>query len=187
MPIDISFTLNEQDLDYFRNLLRTAQQHAAGASEKEIIARAHSKLDNIVVDKLPQYFRDRMGDLETMLAMLGDPQWPLEPQERTDIVSALAYLYDDADAIADDIPVLGMLDDAIVIELVLREMRHEIAAYNEFCLSRSITQRLAGGEISEEEFLAEKRHELFERMRSRMDRHHRSHGESGRLTGFSLS
>lgn len=187
MPINISFTLSEQDLDYFRQLLHTAQQRASDAAESEIIDRARSKLDSLGKDNLPGFFLDRLDILRTTIRMLEDQQWPLEQQERTDIVSALAYLYDPADAIADDVPALGMLDDAIVIELVLRELRHEIEAYEEFCTFRATSEQIGHREVSQEEWLADKRHQLFERMRERMERHHRTPRGAGRLTSFSLS
>jgi uncharacterized membrane protein YkvA (DUF1232 family) len=46
---------------------------------------------------------------------------------------ALVYFAVPGDAIPDDVPVLGFLDDAIMIELSARELQHEIDAYADFC------------------------------------------------------
>ena len=48
------------------------------------------------------------------------------------MLSGLAYLCDPEDLIPDDIPGIGMLDDAVMIELVFRELRHELDAYQDF-------------------------------------------------------
>ena len=48
------------------------------------------------------------------------------------VLAALAYVCDPEDIIPDDIPGIGLLDDAVMIELVFRELRHEIEAYEDF-------------------------------------------------------
>ena len=187
MPIDISFTLSEQDLDYFRQQLLVAQKRASDATESEIIERARQVLAGLDKKQIPDFLLERLDSLDATIRMLGDQQWPLEAQERTDIVSALAYLYEPEDTIADDVPTLGLLDDAIVVELVLRELRHELQAYSEFCVFRAAAEELGSDEVTRDQWLAEKRHELFERMRRRMERHRRTPQGVGRLTGFSLT
>jgi len=187
MSINISFSLTEEDLDYFRHVLDAAQRRATAATEEEIIERARSKLDSLRKDRLPGFFLQRLDDLRSTIRMLEDQQWPLEQQERTDIVSALAYLYDPMDTIPDDVPVLGLIDDTIVIELVLRELRHEIAAYKAFCTFRENAEYSGRGEVSREEWLVEKQRQLFERMRARMNGLHRTRHGAGRLTSFSLT
>ena len=53
-------------------------------------------------------------------------------RERSPVLAALAYVCDPEDIIPDDIPGIGLLDDAVMIELVFRELRHEIEAYEDF-------------------------------------------------------
>jgi uncharacterized membrane protein YkvA (DUF1232 family) len=117
--------------------------------------------------------------------MLDDADWPLADDERTDVVSALAYFYNAEDLIDDDLPVLGLLDDAIMIELVVREMHNEISAYEEFCRYRSSQEALSGRNISREDWLNSKRREILDSMRERMNRRHRGTG-GGRFTRFSF-
>ena len=64
--------------------------------------------------------------------MLTDPDWQLGDGERSPVLAALAYVCDPEDIIPDDIPGIGLLDDAVMIELVFRELRHEIEAYEDF-------------------------------------------------------
>jgi uncharacterized membrane protein YkvA (DUF1232 family) len=187
MSLDIRFTLEEQDLDYFRNVMHKAQQQAAKVDEAEIIDKASQLLNKVNESSAPGFVRKQLKKLRTMIAMLQDAEWPLEAQERLDVVSAIAYLYNPEDIINDDVPVLGLIDDAIVIELVVRELKEEIKAYQEFCDFRAFTEELQGTKTSREDWLKSKRHKIFERMRDRLDRNNRTTGGSGRLTTFSLS
>ena len=81
-----------------------------------------------------------------MLAMMRDDDWELDEQERNPVLSALAYLCDPEDIIPDNIPGIGLLDDAVMIELAFRELRHEIDAYEDFCRYRKSLPRKAIGE-----------------------------------------
>jgi uncharacterized membrane protein YkvA (DUF1232 family) len=77
--------------------------------------------------------------------------------------------------VPDDVPVLGLVDDAIMIELVLRELRHELESYEEFDEFRreEAARRGAAGShkaVSREDWLGSQRRALQERIRERRDR-----------------
>ena len=187
MAIEIRFTLSEQDTDYFRRLLEEAQNRASDVPEDQILENVRLLLDRMDQQDTPDFVRKSLGQLRSLTSMLGDPEWPLAPEERSGVLGALTYFYEASDAIDDDIPALGLIDDAIVTELVARELQHELEAYQEFCQFRSISEQLGQQDVSREAWLREKRHEIFERMRQRRERMGRMHRGEGRLTGFSLS
>lgn len=184
--IDISFSLDEQDIAYFRDVMNRAQDEAQTASETEIIAKARDMLESGDHSRASLFVRTRLERLATMIAMLEDAEWPLAGQERMDVVSALAYFHNPQDLIPDNLPVLGLIDDAIMIELVARELKHQLEAYDEFCIYRNTQERLRGTDVSREDWLNLKQTELFNRMRERMNRRSRSGGGAGRLTRFSF-
>jgi uncharacterized membrane protein YkvA (DUF1232 family) len=186
MSLDVSFTLNEHDLDHFRGVMRSAQQRAEQVSEEEIVGEARAVLDKVDEEKAPHFVLERLAKLRTMVAMLEDEEWPLEGQERSDVVSALSYFYQPEDIIDDSTPVLGLIDDAIMIELVVRELKHEFDAYEDFCQFRNTEEALRGKDISREDWLDAKRRELFSRMRERMNRRRQGSRGVGRLTRFSF-
>ena len=87
--------------------------------------------------------------------MLEDDEWALEAQERRNVVGALAYFADPEDIIPDNIPVIGYIDDAIMIELVVKELRPEIEAFEDFCrYRREEASRNRNPDISREQWLA---------------------------------
>ena len=186
MPIEVSFTLSEKDLDYFRDLMGRAQTMAAKVSDEDIVREAGNLLEHANEEGTAQFVRQRLLRLRRLIDMINDPEWPLAEQERLDMLSALAYFYHVEDPIDDSIPVLGLIDDAIMIELVVRELRHEIEAYEDFCELRSTETQLRNRPASRQQWLQAKQEELLERMRSKVSRKYRSNTSAGRLTRFSF-
>jgi uncharacterized membrane protein YkvA (DUF1232 family) len=49
-----------------------------------------------------------------------------------------------ADLIPDDLRVIGLLDDAVLVDVALQLLRHELAAYEDFCRFRKVAAEFAG-------------------------------------------
>ncbi len=132
MAYKLTIELSERDLRHFRRELRRAREAVGIADDEEILSAAADLVATLRQTELPDFVTARLEKLETVLEMLGDPDWKLDEDERNPVLSALAYLCDPEDIIPDDIPGIGLLDDAVMIELAFRELRHEIAAYEDF-------------------------------------------------------
>src|SRR3546814_14671603 len=77
------------------------------------------------------------------------------------------------DVIPDQVEVLGFLDDAIMIELCVRELRHELDAYDDFCEYRAHEATKRGVEpatVGQADWLESRREELVDRMHTRRER-----------------
>ncbi len=106
-----------------------------------------------------------------MIAMLTDEDWRLPSEDMVRVLSTLAYFADPEDLIPDDLPAMGYLDDAVMVELARRHLQPEIDAYEDFCRYRTaeIARREAAGEdagrgVSRLEWLDARRRELQEHM-----------------------
>lgn len=163
MTLKITFELEEQDLKYFRSQMNRAKKAAKAATEEEVIAKAKEALASVRSQKkVPSFVAERLDKVDSLISMLNDSEWALEAKERKDVVTALSYFNDPEDIIPDNIPVIGLIDDAIMIELVVRELAPEIDAYADFC-----DYRKAAPKASHEDWLEAKRRALFARMRRR--------------------
>ncbi|MEM7284175.1 MAG: YkvA family protein, partial [Pseudomonadota bacterium] len=100
----------------------------------------------------------------SMLKMLKDEAWALPQTERNRVLNALVYFADPDDLIPDEIPGIGLLDDAIMIELVFRQLSHELEAYDDFC---SFRDALDANEPKISMRLKTRRKALLERIRRR--------------------
>lgn len=163
MTLKITFELEEQDLKYFRSQMNRARKAAKAATEEEVIAKAKEALVSVrSLKKVPSFVAERLDKVDSLISMLSDSEWALEAKERKDVVTALSYFNEPEDMIPDNIPVIGLIDDAIMIELVVRELAPEIEAYGDFC-----NYRKAAPKASHEDWLEAKRRALFARMRRR--------------------
>ena len=177
MAFEVTFELKESDLEYFRDVMRESKSGVKNLTEAEILANAKSLSKDIQVD-VPLFVSERIKKLATLVAMIEDSEWKIPDKERADVLSALAYFSDPEDLVPDHIPVLGFLDDAIMIELVVEELKDNIEAFLEFCNYRKREESRHSDEtITRDEWLEAKRKELHSRMRNR--RAARSSSRSG--------
>ena len=170
MPYKLTIKLSDRDLVHFRRELYKAREAVGIAEDDEILAAAGDVVKVLRLTELPDFVAERLERLENAIAMLTDPDWPLAPAERNPMLGALAYLCDPEDIIPDDIPGIGLLDDAVMIELAFRELHHEIEAYSDFIKFRRTLRRALGRKpppLLIAEKLAARRNQLQARMRRR--------------------
>lgn len=172
MGLRISIDLDDNDLKHFRLIMRESRKTTAGLQPEEIIAIAQTLLKKVDAENVPKFVRRRLHKIDVMISMLTDHEWRLPQKDSTRVLNALAYFSEPQDLIPDHIPGLGFLDDAIMIELVARDLKHEIEAYRDFCEFRSNHTMSKGiksktSDISRERWLESRRDELQSRMRRR--------------------
>ena len=168
MSLRISFELDDKDLRHFQLIMNEARKAARRLAPEDIVAAAETLLQDISVSDAPGFIVERLNKLRLMINMLSDLEWRLPHQEASRVLNALAYFAEPEDLIPDHIPGLGFLDDAIMIELVVRELKHEIDAYQDFCDYRHRLQQRGGdAKASRGGWLDERRKALQSRMRRR--------------------
>lgn len=168
--LKISFTLGERDLRHFRREIARAMGSVDRAKAGQITAAAVDLIERARAADPPDYVRERLDRLERIVQMTYDAEWSLPLPVKTRILAALSYLTDPNDLIPDAVPGLGFLDDAIMIELVSEQLRHELDAYLDFCEFRRNDDRNVfhrQGKISRDERMAKKRDALRARVTTR--------------------
>lgn len=165
----VSFTLGDRDLKHFRRVMAKAIDVANPEKEREITAAAVELIARARQAEPPDYVRERLDRLEQIVAMSYDNEWRIPEIMKRRILAALSYLTDPEDIIPDHVPGLGFLDDAIMIELVTHELRHELEGYADFCnfRQRETTRFHKQGGITRDRAVEEKRKHLRGRIAKR--------------------
>lgn len=173
MPLSISFELSDRDLEHFTQALNAARAAAGHKSADEIIAAASALLIEADKVEVPDFIAQRLDRLDALIAMVRDDGWHLPDEDKQRVLSALVYFADPKDVIPDNVPVLGYFDDAIAIEMCVKELKHEIEAYDEFCDYRQGEADRRGqdpAKVGRADWLEARRDELVDRMHRRRNR-----------------
>ncbi len=134
MGMRFSLELTDRDLGFFRKALKKSREAVRHADESEIIEAINDVLAEIKSNEpLPDFVAKRIPSLESMIRMLQDAEWELPVDDRERLLAMFVYFADPEDILPDYIPVIGYLDDVIMIELVVRELQHVRDAYDDFC------------------------------------------------------
>ena len=124
MPaVKITFELEPGDIERFHEALARAQRRVACAEECDIVDAARHALDTLPIAAAPGYIRRQIQEVAGLLDMLEDEAWALPQVERAQVLRLLAYFSDPEDLIPDDVAVIGLLDDAIMLELLMKRIR----------------------------------------------------------------
>ena len=112
-----------------------------------------------------------------MLRMLSDDEWQLPESDREYLLATFVYFADPEDILRDDIPVIGYLDDVIIIEIASRELKHVREAYDDFCAFRDRFEQDAGKKLDpviRRDRIDRRRQQLHQRMQQRSARQKKS-------------
>lgn len=171
MSLRITLDFSEKDLERFRDMARKAMDNTREQKPQQIVASARKLIEEASArGKSSEFVRERLGMLDLLIDMLEDEGWGMKDVGRQRVLAALAYFNDPQDLIPDNIPGLGFLDDAIMIELMTRELRPEIDAYQDFVKYRNAEAKRRGmkpEELNRGDFLKSREQALLSRMRRR--------------------
>jgi hypothetical protein len=172
MPLRVSFNLGDEDLRHFEEVAQQTQAIAREQPAESIIAAARQVLETGESAHTAAFVRARFARLRAMIDMASDAEWRPREEDRQRVINALACF--GSPTITEAKSGVGLLDHGIMIELVSRDLEHDLEAYQAFCKFRnSLSKRRRPGadqDEQREQWLEQKRVELHTRMRERRQR-----------------
>ncbi len=186
MSLRITLDLTDKDIEHFRYLAQTAMQGSRDLDREAVIGGARRLLEEVDEKVGSDYIRSRLSKINLLIDMLEDEGWGMKEVGQGRVLAALAYFNNPEDLIPDNVPGLGYLDDAIMIELLCRELAPEIEAYQDFVKYRASEAKRRGmdpAELDRGDFLKAREQALLARMRRRR---RGGGGGGGRRSPFSL-
>jgi uncharacterized membrane protein YkvA (DUF1232 family) len=129
----VTFTLDEHDANYFRNLYRKAKQGASEQDPQQINKEAMALVARVrEAPKTPRFVIEAIEVLEDLVELVNDEDYAAPKSVQTQVLAALAYFSNPEDLIPDHIPALGFLDDAIMVKFIEDEFKVELWGYRKF-------------------------------------------------------
>lgn len=126
-------------------------------------------------DERDGLLRQRLARLDELQQMREDRDWPMESGQARRIDRLLAYVAGSDDLFPDQLPVIGRLDDALLVELVWPMLSEDLEDYRDFCRYREET-RASGRRrpVTQVEWMNARLEEgaLWEQMHRVHDRHY---------------
>ena len=176
MGIKVVLDFSDEDLKYFRGVMDAVWKRVKKKEDSEVIATAREQLAVATKTAGAEYVQARLKDIDILIDMLEDKEWPLEKDDRNRILVAVGYFGMPNDMIPDKTPGIGFLDDALMAELVVRELKPELEGYAAFCEYREGERTMRGKtDVTREDWLAAKRRQVWLRIRrQREERRYRS-------------
>jgi hypothetical protein len=171
MPLRISFNLGDADLQHFEAVTQQTQASAREQPAEAIVAAARAVLQSAEGSHAAAFVRERFVRLQALIEMAADADWLLSQEDSRRLLNALACF-----SVPPTTPVsVGLLDHAIMIELVSRDLEHDLDAYRDFCEFREsqLSGRRRPGieqDAQRDEWLRQRREVLQARMHARRKR-----------------
>ena len=129
------FQLDAAAVARFDRLLHEIHPEARHV-DADRIATLGRWLQGLPADRARAVLDERLGRIEQLRAMLDDCDWDRREGACARVRKLLAYLDQDHDLIPDAIPLLGLLDDVILLELAWPAVSIEADDYRDFCAYR---------------------------------------------------
>jgi uncharacterized membrane protein YkvA (DUF1232 family) len=83
-------------------------------------------------DRAASFFGERLTRIDELRRMVADPDWDCGDRERVNVEKMLAYLDQEETLIPDRTPMLGRLDDILLLELTWPALSREVDEYEDF-------------------------------------------------------
>lgn len=126
------FELDPDRLIHFNAVLAHICAEAPPLSQDQLASAARRTLERYRDPARPAFVDSRLQALTRLESMAADRGWALADADVARIAAVRAYRDEPEDAIPDALPVIGLLDDAVLIDAMLQTLHHELADYADY-------------------------------------------------------
>lgn len=128
--------IDDGAMAHYNALLSQLDANAPRVSADQVVTLARWLQDQPRDDAVA-VLSERLGRAEQLRRMLNDSDWDVGVETRERARMLISYLQEVHDLIPDDQPLLGQLDDALLVELSWSAFAGETTDYSDFCRFRS--------------------------------------------------
>ena len=138
------YDIDRAALRHFNDLLEYLDLHQTPLDCDQVASAARELVDRNREGVAPRCIQQRMRRGAAVDLMLKDPDWETVDAAATRAVLLVDYLRGSGTLIPHTMPVVGRLDDAIVVEVAWPSLAEEVRQYLAFCRIRHVEATLRG-------------------------------------------
>lgn len=143
------YEVDPERLAYFNKVLREISSAAPDLSMDQIVTAARRVLDRYSAGQRPVFVESRLQALKRLEEMAANDGWDMEIDDRRCIHRLRAYVQEPEGLLPDALPVIGQLDDALLIDIALQVLRDELANYEDYCRFCRVAADFAAVDVAE--------------------------------------
>ena len=125
------WTLQSEEVARFDELVHQIHPNAPRV-DADRVAQLSRWLLALPDEKAREVLDERLSRIDTLRRMVADPHWDCSPSDRAHVEKMLCYLEDQVNLIPDRVPLLGKLDDVLLLELTWPALAAEVDEYEDF-------------------------------------------------------
>lgn len=138
------FELDPARMQQFNALLARIREDHPTLDRDQVASAARELIDQSADGRVPAPIRDRVRRAGAVDLMLSDPEWDTRAEAALVGAVVVDYLRGNAPLIPNALPVVGWLDDAVLVETAWPSLADEVRDYLDFCRLRRIEAGLRG-------------------------------------------
>ncbi len=161
MSNEYSLNITDKVINHFEKILHTPYEK----DEKEIIASVENTLSEFKSKNVEDYVANHIQPLESLLQLITDEKWDMSKEDKSYVLTALQYFSEECDVIPDNIPVVGYIDDCIVIDIVVDKLKNQLCEHKQFVAAAKVYGK--NPDYCMNDWKKTQRKELFSRLRHR--------------------
>ena len=131
--------LNDDAIADFNQTLHAVNAQAPSVQADQLASLARW-MHELPAEIAAATISERLARVEALRKLLQDADWSVRPEFAERARRLLGYLQRLDDLIPDDVPVIGHLDDALLVELSWQEFAGEVQDFLDYCRFRDETK-----------------------------------------------
>ena len=144
-----NYEIDPDRLHYFNSVLQDICSGAPSLNMDQIITAARRVLARYSGGQRPVFVESRLQALMRLEEMAANAGWELSVQDRGRIARLRTYVQEPEGLLPDALPVIGQLDDALLIDVALQVLHDELADYEDYCRFCQVAADFASVEVTE--------------------------------------
>ncbi len=143
------YVLKGEGLECFNGALASLSPESPTLTLDQFATAAQRALDRYPDGRQPAFVGSRLASLDRLQALVADAGWdpPEDLPRRLDVVRA--YIAHPDRLVPDQIAVVGGLDVAVLVDVLLQLVRDDLAEYEDFCRFRQVAADYARLSVEE--------------------------------------